>query len=428
MKVGHVDPGFLGFSWEKTHMTDGFFTGSNAVLISLFKLLGGGVMRIGANDVDRTTWQANATPVTGAPFPLTIGTADVDGLAAFVDATGWKVIYGVDFKMGTPANDAAEATYVASKLGSNLVAFEIGNEIDRGPPTYTPALWQSFAAAIQAAVPNAQFAGPATDPGATAFAATFAQNQASKLSLVTHHYYGQGARTMAAMLAPDPKLVTILQAVKSAADANHIANGFRIGECNSFNGHGVAGVSDALASALWSLDFFFINATNGSTGINFHGGRAGMDGTTPFLYSPIAETPTGSNGGITGVNPIFYGMLLMSRAGTGDVLSTTAAAGAVNFTAYAVAQPDGSTNVVLDNKDPMNGVRASVDLGVPISSASAMYLQGPSLTSTNGVTLGGASVSASGSWNPNPPYALPSSGSVVTVLVPPASAALVHAK
>src|SRR5580704_4186978 len=97
MKVGHVGAGFLGFSFEKTHMTDNFFTGTNAPLIAIFKLLGPGVVRIGANDVDRTTWQANAMPVSGPPFPHVVGSVEVDGLAAFLTATGWKAIYGVDY-------------------------------------------------------------------------------------------------------------------------------------------------------------------------------------------------------------------------------------------------------------------------------------------------------------------------------------------
>src|SRR5262249_49393403 len=151
--------------------------------------------------------------------------AEVDGLADFLNATGWKAIYGVNYKTGTPANDAAEAMYVANKLGGSLAAFEIGNEIDRGPPTYSAATWQSLAAAIQAAAPNAHFAGPATDPGATGFAATFAHDQAGKLVQLTHHYYGQGARTMAAMLAPDPKLTSILQAISSAASSNNLSGG-----------------------------------------------------------------------------------------------------------------------------------------------------------------------------------------------------------
>jgi hypothetical protein len=228
---------------------------------------------------------------------------------------------------------------------------------------------------------------------------------------------------MAELLAPDPNLVTMLQTLSTAVTADKEPGAFRLGECNSFSSHGVDGVSNALGSALWALDFFFVNAQNGSQGINFHGGRLDMDGTTPFLYAPIAE-----DGMITGVNPIFYGMLLMARAGTGDVVSTTAAAGSVNFTAYTIARPqsDGSRSVILVNKDAMNGVNATVDMGAPVTTASAIYLQGGSLSAKTGVTLGGAGVTAAGGWSPQPPYALPVAGNTFTVLLPAASAALVR--
>jgi hypothetical protein len=431
MTVGQIGAGFLGFSFEKTHLTDQFFTGQNATLVALFNLLGPGSLRIGANDVDRCTWVPNAMPVSGAPFPTTIGTVEVDALADFVNATGWKVVYGVNLKTGTPANSAQEAAYVSMKLGSSLVGFEIGNEIDRNNGwTYTQAktAWESFETAIRGMTPNAPFAGPATDPGAyNSFAVIFAHDEASKLSLLTHHYYRASATsnpTMAELLNPDPNLVTILKALSTAATSNNLADGYRLGECNSFSSHGSNGISNALASALWSLDFFFVNAQNGSGGINFHGGQTGMDGTTPFLYSPIAEGP----GGITGVNPLFYGMLTLAQAGTGNVLATKASAGSLNFTGYALGRSDGSTSVILVNKDAMSGVQASVDMGAPVTSASGIYLQGPSLSATSGVTLAGAGVSATGGWTPSAPYAMSSMGNVVSVLVPPASAALVRVK
>ena len=117
---------------------------------------------------------------------------------------------------------------------------------------------------------------------------------------------------------------------------------------------------------------------------------------------------------MTGANPIFYGMLLMSRAGTGKVLATMASAMNLNFTGYALGQADGSTNVVLVNKDATSAVSASVNVGAPVAGASAIYLMGASLTATTGVTLAGAGISAAGAWSPNPPYALPSTGSVVS--------------
>jgi hypothetical protein len=189
-----------------------------------------------------------------------------------------------------------------------------------------------------------------------------------------------------------------------------------------------------LGAALWSIDFMLTTAEYGSSGVNFHGGGQNMDNnpcpngptscTRPFRYSPIDEV----NSQVTAAAPLFYGMLLVSRAGVGNTLATTASAGSLNFSAYAIVQSDGSTNVVLVNKDAASGVNASVDVGMAVTAASASYLQGPSLGATTGVTLAGVSVAADGTWSPNPPYALSTKGNVVTVLVPPASAALVHAQ
>src|SRR5205085_884902 len=54
--LGRLPAGFAGFSFEKTHLTDGFFTASHAALIAMFKLLGPGVVRIGADDVNISVW------------------------------------------------------------------------------------------------------------------------------------------------------------------------------------------------------------------------------------------------------------------------------------------------------------------------------------------------------------------------------------
>jgi hypothetical protein len=83
---------------------------------------------------------------------------------------------------------------------------------------------------------------------------------------------------------------------------------------------------------------------------------------------------------------------------------------------------------VLLNKDTTKGVNASIDVGAAVTSASAVFLQAPSLDAKTGVTLAGAGVTPSGVWNPNPPYTLASKGNAVAVVVPPATAVLVRAK
>jgi hypothetical protein len=144
----------------------------------------------------------------------------------------------------------------------------------------------------------------------------------------------------------------------------------------------------------------------------------------PFRYSPLIEVDSR----VIAAAPLYYGMLLVSQAGAGDMLSTSVSAGGANFSAYTIAAKDGFTNVVFVNKDATVGVNASVNVGTAIAAANAVFLQAPSLTATTGVTFAGAEVTSAGAWSPQPAVALPVSSSVVSVVVPPATAALVRAK
>lgn len=82
------------------------------------------MLRIGANQVDRSSWNGVVEGLTP------ILPAQIDAFAAFVQATQWQVIYGVNLARNTPANAADEAAYVAERLGPSLLAWEIGNEPD----------------------------------------------------------------------------------------------------------------------------------------------------------------------------------------------------------------------------------------------------------------------------------------------------------
>ncbi len=390
-------------------------------------------MRISANDVDKTTWVPGAPQVAGGSISPNVGTVAVDGLAAFLSATGWKAIYGVRHQGSTPAAAAAEATYVAKQLGASLEAFEIGNEPNfygGGWTGFKPS-WDAFASAIRAAVPNAPMSGPgafsAASSASTSYADAFARDEAAQIVLLAQHYYIAGAgggSTLADIVSAKPAVVSMSQSLSADVTQNKIRDGFRWTEMNSYAHHGAPGVSDALAAALWGIDFMLTTASYGSSGVNFHGGGTGMDGTVPFTYSPIQEA--GSQ--VVAARALFYGMLVVSRAGVGNMLATTAKAGALNFTGYTITPADGSTNVVLVNKDTASGVNASVDVGAPVTTASAIYLEGPSLGATTGLTFAGAGISAKGSWTPNAPFAVAARGNVITVSVPPASAVIVHAQ
>ena len=432
--LGAIGPGFVGLSYEKSHLGEGYFRGDNAALIAMVDLLGPSVLRVGGNSVDETVWPTYdaGAPAPDAAAPAVITPAMVDGLAAFAKAADWKVIYGVNLKLSSPAVAEAEARYAAADLGSALYGFEIGNECDlytqvaSSPGTWDydafTADWSRFAAAIRAGTPGAPLTGPASAGHYATWTVPFAAAESASILLLTQHYYranGQLATsTIDFLLTPDTALPTELAALSVAAATNDIADGYRLAECNSFYNGGAPGISDAYGTALWAIDFLFTNAEHGSTGVNFHGGGDAAG------YTPIAD----AQGKVVGARPIFYGMLLFAKAGQGLVLETTGDPTAINFSSYAIGLAGSQKSIVLSNKDRTTTVHATVNVGAALASAEATWLAGPSLDATTGVTLGGAAVGGDGSFAPGAPEALPTSGTTFTVDVPPASAVLVSAQ
>ncbi|HVR63371.1 MAG TPA: hypothetical protein VMU50_15830, partial [Polyangia bacterium] len=436
---GAVGAGFVGFSLEKTHLTNNSLTGANAPLIALYKLIAPAVIRIGANDVERCTWvPGQPFGAGGPPFGFKIGTVMVDGLADFLNASGAKVIYGLNFSLDNVANDVAEATYASMKLGANLLGFEIGNELDKyGTWAAQRAKYEGLAGGVLGALPTAKLIGPAsTGGGANSLSTPFAADESvkfpEKLVLLTQHYYlgaSGGGASVGAMQTVKGDIPGIAATMETAATKNRIADGYRFGEANSFFGHGQPGVSDTLLEGLWAIDLMFVIAEHGASGINFHGGETGMDGTKPFSYTPITE----SNGVVQAAMPEYHGLLAFYLAGQGPLLGTTVTTANPNFTAYTVDyKADGSTMVVLNNKNATMGVQATVNLPATtkVTSASAIYLQGTpagSLTAAAPtVTLAGAQVTSKGEWARNPPFTQTVAGNAVSVFVPPASAAIVR--
>ena len=432
--VGTIGADYTGFSYEKTHIMNGSLTTNNTNLIALYKLLGSPMMRIGANDVEVCSWAGTGVAPSqpnGQPFNTKVTTGGVDQLCGFLAATGSKVIYAVNFRLGNVTASAAEAAYVMGKCPSSIVAFEIGNEPDKfGTWAAQQTQWESFATAILA-TPGALMVGPACTSGSAAsFSAPFADSEGPKLGgklvLLTQHSYVAGAGSSGCSLAnlqiTTSKLTDIFDTIKTAATKNKIPS-WRMDENNTCSGHGQSGLSDTLISALWAIDYMFESAKRGASGINFHNGETGMDGTNPFYYEPIKE----DKGVVVQVQPEYYGMLLFAQAGVGSMVSTTVTGSAQNFTAWAI-KANGFTSVVLNNRSASSAVSATVNLGAAVGSASAIYLQGTgSLTTAAGsVTLAGAKVSVAGDWPRSAPFIQTVSGNNISVYVPAASAALVR--
>jgi hypothetical protein len=426
-RVGTIPPAFVGLSYEKSELTTGLFRGDDAPLIALFKLLGPGLLRIGGNETDRDQWY---TAPNGATHVIT--TDQVDALSAFAKAAGWAVLYGVNMKISSSAVAAQEAQYAASSLASSLYGFEIGNEPDLYGWSYADftTKWVEFASAIRgAAGATTPLTGPASAANYNSWTIPFASDEGSHIRLLTQHYYrasGQDpSSTIAKLLVPDSNLDHELDALGSAASGASVAGGVRLSECNSYYGGGAPNVSNSYGSALWVIDFLFHNAEHGTSGVNLHGGSNGS-GTT-MSYSAIADDAKGT---VVEVRPEFYGLFLFALAGPGPLYETTVSVdGGLNVSAYAVGAANGSTNIVVVSKDASSGVHATIDVGAAITAAGVTYLQGPSLDATSGLTVGGVGIDPSGSFSPpTGPIPVVVSGTKVTVDVPAASAALIHAK
>jgi hypothetical protein len=421
--AGAVPKALVGLSYEKDKISDSFFTPSNVTLIGCFERLGTSILRLGGNSVDKTTWTpGGAGATTGQVAP-----ADIIALAGFLQSTGWQIIYGINLASNTPASAAAEAAYAANAFGNLLYGFEIGNECDvykdngLRPTTYTLAEfiaeWSTYAAAIRASVPDAPLTGPASAAHVATWTVPFASSEASQIRLLTQHYYranGQLATsTIELLLAGDPTLPASLQQLKSAAVANAIPNGYRLSECNSFYNGGAPNISDAYGTALWAIDFILVNAQNGSSGLNFHGGGDGPG------YTPIAD----GSGAVVEVRPEYYGMLLVDQIAPGPMYPVTVASSLL-LSAYAVAGSDGETYVVVVNKDPVNTAVTAVELGAGAVRATPLVLAGTGLNATTGTTLGGSAISNNGAWTPAAAQPIAVTGDSVTVNVAPASALL----
>jgi hypothetical protein len=434
--VGMIGSDFTGLSFEKTHIMNGSLTSNNANMIALYKLLGSPVTRVGANDVERCTWAgmgpAPSQP-NGQPFVTKVTTGGVDQLCGFLAATGSKAIYGVNFQLGNVTLSSQEAAYVMGQCPSSILGIEIGNEPDKfGTWVTQQPDYNKFADAILAS-PGAMLVGPAcTTKAAVSFGAPFADSIAAqypgKLALLVQHSYVAAANSSGCSV-PNLQITTtqitdVFDTIQAATTKNTIPS-WRMDENNTCSGHGQQGVSDTFISALWAVDYMFEVAKRGGSGVNFHNGENGQDGTVPFYYEPLKET----NGAVVAVQPEYYGLLLFAEAGTGPLASTTVTTSDQFFTAWAI-KASGFTSVVLNNRDASAAVNVTLDLGSAVTSASAIYLEGTpdgSLTAAAGsVTLAGAQVSPTGEWPRNAPYIQMVTGNNVSVYVPAASAALVR--
>jgi hypothetical protein len=434
-----VPANFIGLSYETQQLSDPtFFSPQNTRLIEQFRaLVPNGVLRLGGNTSDVGWWKPTAgspqpplpgnvvlqTP-PGEKSPLALAYAitppAVTNLRAFLDATGWTCLYGINLGTNTPARAAAEATFVAKTLsdaqhGGKLEYFQLGNEPDlfshrfRDKATWTADLyfddWLAEADAIRAVVPGARFGLPDTagkpDWYATVVDRLIALKPSERPSVaaLTHHYYFGGPPSnpdvnIDTLLHPAPKVLQLGHDISVAAArlsaAEHATIPYRMSEGNTCYRGGKPGVSDVFAAALWSADYFLLLASLGYAGVNLHGGDGKMvadslggtlagellmpDPKVPHprpFYTPIAHIDSSYV-----LEPVGFGIKFAANFAAATMLHFDFDSNGLNATAYVAKLPTGQTQIAIINKDAQ-----PLPINLP-GYAHVLTLSAPSLTAT----------------------------------------------
>jgi hypothetical protein len=458
-KQGRIPDDFTGLGYEISSVAiPGLLSDKNRAYVQLVRGLGAnGVIRVGGITSDSASFAADAVASSSAKSTV-INTANLRELGAFLDATGWRLIWGLNLGSGDMKNAAEEAIAVAAAVKDKLLAFEIGNEPDgfAGDAFNSPRPknygygdylneFRAYKAVIRGKLPEAPFAGPDAS-WATDWVSRFAADEGRDLKLLTRHYYRAGAnnpyldRLIASasdaapaqraeyearrnnnkidlLMREDTSIRGMLQELSAAAAAAHVP--YRICEANSFYGGGQPGVSDRFVSALWVLDFMWTLAFGGAAGVNMQTGVNHLDFVS--YYSAIRNDANGA----ASIGPEYYGMLAFAQAGKGERIALDYDADGMNLTAYAVLGDHGHLMVTLINKDRNADAGITMMTGQTFQKATALRLKGLALDSADNVTLGGSEVAANGRWQPREVESLHVVGGVGEIHVPAASAAIV---
>ncbi|HZT71365.1 MAG TPA: glycosyl hydrolase family protein [Terriglobia bacterium] len=415
----------------------GFFT--------MMKNLGPGVLRLGGNSQDNTCWDPKSAPhPQWCQGPITPGLLKLYSTA--VEAAGWRMIIGLNLKQNSPRWALREVTEGISKQipAGDIIGLEIGNEpslfarTPARPKTYSPADYVKDASAyIKAfrANPVARqysFVAPANCCGWNNpdDLDIILKGIGADLKLATVHNYptttcGQRNVTVAELLSPERMERFNELSKKLVAVAREHNLPLALAETNSASCGGMAGVSNAFASAVWGLDYMFNIASDGYSNINFHfsyrtGGSA---------YNPVQtfSWKTGKEVHYRNVaQPLYYAMYAFAKNASGERLLPATTRTTANISAFATTASAGSpVHVFVINKDEKASGPVTVHLPGRTGSATLLMLQAPGLESmADAVRYGGQQFDSDGNIETPSTTSVQGKNGDYTFTLPNASAAV----
>ncbi|MGD0940010.1 MAG: glycosyl hydrolase family 79 C-terminal domain-containing protein [Terracidiphilus sp.] len=390
-----ISPTFMGFSheWNEAQcMMGSTATGVNLIYRQLLKNLtayGSGPinLRVGGDSTDNS---GEPTATTAEPF------------AEVANALGARFTLGVNLGSDnvTLATNQAQA-YMSQMPAGSVEAIEIGNEPDLyvtegiRPPTYTVQDYFSefgtWNANITPVLPSGtKLMGPGwSAAGMLSNVQTFESQEAASLAVFSQHAYATSPVDNPAqdfLLSPSAATAGPSAVASAVATTHSYGLPFRMGELSSISDAGVAGISNAFESALWSMDTMFEYANVGVDGVNWEASNGNYDEPFTFGNTTLSGITTYT---LNSVAPLYYGLLLYQEAtqNLAHLLPVTLSTPA-NLKAWATLDASGTPRLVVINKDESQ--EGNVAINLPgYTGASVIFLTAPSYSSTSGVTFGG---------------------------------------
>jgi len=442
--AGPVIPAdFLGLSIEARQLTFPQTDATVGNLAAMLRSLGTGTIRFGGDTVETTAFVGgpHSAKVPSDYKPAYVVTpADLARLAGLAQASGWRIILGVNLGHYDPDRAGDEVASAQAVLGSALIGAEVGNEpnayVQRGlrSSDYSIASYQTEFAAYRDAIAAQSPAVPVV--GSSSYPPSFLNGFDPGLgyggAFVTQHLYPLNACS-----STTPTIPLLLARSTSARQASDTRQGLgvaaahglplRLTESNSVICSGYNGVSNTLAGALWTVDHLLQSANLGVAGVNLHGGIQVCGAPTSAWYTPLCANDAGALAANTfTAQPDFYGMELVSRlVGTAFVRTTYATR--QNVVVRATRDGTGTVRAVVNDMDPNGTSDSLVKLVLPVGydEAQVERLSGPALESP-AVTMDGTTIAGDGSLTGAvAPERVVGRGGVTYVRVPAGSAALI---